>query len=285
MLEGIISGLVTGSAYAIMAVCVVVLYRLVGVLNLSQAAIGALGTYTTYELTTAGHPLWVGLLVGISIAALIAGIAGWTMSKWFSESSDTTRSVVTVTFLVVILTVGFRLFGNHPRVMPSLVPNQVFEVGGVRITLSTVIAIVLTALIALTVTLILRFTQVGIRLEALAENPRGISLLGINPILLGVGVWVTLGALSTLAMLLLAPTRNPTFSTLALMIVPALAAGLIGALSNVWLAAVGGLLLGALEGAGSRIPLIADYRGALPFVIIILALVWLRRKDTWDEAR
>ena len=48
---------------------------------------------------------------------------------------------------------------------------------------------------------------------------------------------------------------------------------------------VGGLAIGAIEGAAARIDGLASYRGALPFVLIIVALIWLRRRRVWDEAR
>lgn len=227
-----------------------------------------------------------GIVSGV-IAGLVTGAAasGWAMATWFGETSDTIQAVVTVALLVVMLTLGFRLFGNHPRVMPSIVPDVAVDVAGMRVSLNTIIALLLTVALATAVTVVLRHTQIGIRLEALAEHRRGVSLLGISPTALALGVWAVLGACSTLALLFIAPTRNPTFGALAMVIVPALAAGLIGALSNVWLAALGGLLLGALEGIGAQIPLVSDYRGAIPFLIIIVSLVWLRRKDVWDEVR
>jgi branched-chain amino acid transport system permease protein len=83
MLDGIISGLVTGSAYAILAVCVVVLHRLVGVLNFGQAAIGALGAYACYALAGVGLPLPIAVLGGLVLAGAVAGGAGWALARWF----------------------------------------------------------------------------------------------------------------------------------------------------------------------------------------------------------
>ena len=285
MLEGIVSGLVAGSAYAIVAVCVVVLYRLVGVLNLSQAALGTLGAYTSYALMGAEVPLALAVLIGLATAGVVAGLSGWVMARWFGEATATVRSVVTVVLLILLLTVGFRLFGNSPRVMPSLVSELSFDLGGVRVSLTTVVALLVTALIAGGLSLLLRPSRLGIRLQAMSERPTTIQLLGVNSRLLAVGVWAAMGILSTFAILLIAPTRNPTFATLSFLVVPALAAGLIGAFSNVWLAAASGLLIGVVEGAGARIDGVSDFRGAIPFVIIIVALIWLRRKEVWDAAR
>ena len=285
MLDGIISGLVTGSAYAILAVCVVVLHRLVGVLNFGQAAIGALGAYACYALAGVGLPLPLAVLGGLMLAGAVAGGAGWALARWFGSPSATVRAVVSVVLLIVVLTAGFRLFGDAPRVMPSLVPPVSFAWGGVRISLTTLIALALAIAIAAALTLLLHRTRVGIRLLAMSERPTTVQLLGIDTRRLTLGVWAATGMLSALALLLIAPTRNPTFESMAFLIVPALAAGLLGAFSNVWIAVLGGLAIGALEGAGARIEGLSDYRGALPFIVIIIALIWMRRGEVWDEAR
>lgn len=285
MLDGVISGLVTGSAYAILAVCLVALYRLVGVLNFSQAALGALGAYSCYALAGAGVPLALAVLSGLAIAGAISGFAGWVLARWFGAPSATVRAVVSVVLLIVVLTAGFRLFGDAPRVMSSLVPAVSFDLAGVRISLTTLVALALAVAIATGLTLLLRFTRVGIRLQAMSERPTTAQVLGINTRRLTLGVWAVTGALSTLALLLIAPTRNPTFESMSFLVVPALAAGLLGAFSNVWIAVLGGLAIGALEGAGARIPGLADYRGAIPFIVIIAALIWLRRREVWDAVR
>lgn len=285
MLDGVISGLISGSAYAILAVCVVMLYRLVGVVNIGLAAIGALGAYVCYSAVGSGLPLGAAVLAGLAVAGAAAGFSGWVLARWFGQPSETVRAVVSVVILIVILTIGFRLFGDSPRVMPSLLPEASFVLGGVRVSLATAIALALAVAVAVGLTLLLRRTRLGTRLEAMAERPTAVQLLGVNTRLLAMGAWAATGMIATLAMLLIAPTRNPTFETMSFLIVPALAAALVGAFSNVWVAAAGGLAIGAIEGAGARIDWLASYRGALPFAIVIVALIWLRRREVWDAAR
>lgn len=285
MLDSLIAGLVSGASYAILAVCVVVLYRLVGVLNFGLAALGALGAYATYALVGAGVALWVAAGVGLSVAAVVSGAVGWVLARWFQNPTATVRSVVTVVLLIVLLSLGYRLFGDAPRAMPSLVPVGSFAIAGVRVSTATIAALAATFLIAGALTLVLRRTQIGLRLQAMSERPIAVQLLGLNTRTLALVVWASTGALATFALLLIAPTRNPTFDSMALLIVPALAAGLLGAFSNVWVAVWGGLAIGALEGASARVEVLADYRGAVPFVIILVSLIWLRRREVWDAAR
>lgn len=285
MLEGLITGLVSGAAYAILGVSAVVLFRLIGVLDFSQAAVGAFGAYISYLLFAAGWPIGTAALMGIACSGVLACLLGMGMAAWFSESGVLTRSAVTIALLILLLAAGFRSFGNDPRAIPEIVPGLSLDLGGVRISLSTVISLAVALAVAAAVTLVLRKTRVGLQLRAVAERPTTAELLGINARSLSIIVWLTVGCLSCLAVLLVAPTQSPTFGTLSFLIVPALAAGLVGGFSSVWLAIAGGLGIGALEGIGSRLPDIAEYRGAIPFLVIVVLLVWVRRKEVWDEAR
>lgn len=285
MLDGVVSGLVSGSAYAIVAVCVVVLYRLVGVLNFSQAALGAFGAYACYSILEAGTPLVLAVLAGLVASAGVAGFVGWVLSRWFANPTVIVRSVISAVLFLLILSAGFRLFGDSPRAMPSLVSDATVDVAGVRVSVATIVALLLALAIALGLTLLLRFTQIGLRLQAMSERPVTVQLLGINARRLTVIVWASTGVLSTLAMLLIAPTRNPTFESMSFLIVPALAAALVGSFSNVWVTTLAAVLIGAIEGGASRVEGLSDYRGVLPTVIIIVTLAFLRRREVWDAVR
>lgn len=285
MLDGVVSGLVSGSAYAIVAVCVVVLYRLVGVLNFSQAALGAFGAYACYSLLEAGTPLGLAVLAGLGTAAAVAGFVGWVLSRWFANPTVIVRSVISAVLFLLILSAGFRLFGDSPRAMPNLVSDETVDVAGVKVAVATIVAMLLALVIALGLTLLLRFTQIGLRLQAMSERPVTVQLLGINARRLTVIVWASTGVLSTLAMLLIAPTRNPTFESMSFLIVPALAAALVGSFSNVWVTTLAAVLIGAIEGGASRVEGLSDYRGVLPTVIIIVTLAFLRRREVWDAVR
>ena len=279
------SGLVSGSAYAIVAVCVVVLYRLVGVLNFSQAALGAFGAYACYSILEAGTPLVLAVLAGLVASAGVAGFVGWVLSRWFANPTVIVRSVISAVLFLLILSAGFRLFGDSPRAMPSLVSDATVDVAGVRVSVATIVALLLALAIALGLTLLLRFTQIGLRLQAMSERPVTVQLLGINARRLTVIVWASTGVLSTLAMLLIAPTRNPTFESMSFLIVPALAAALVGSFSNVWVTTLAAVLIGAIEGGASRVEGLSDYRGVLPTAIIIVTLAFLRRREVWDAVR
>jgi branched-chain amino acid transport system permease protein len=247
--------------------------------------LGAFGAYGCYSLVETGLPLWLAILAGIAFSAGLSALAGWALARWFGSPTALVKSVISAVLFLLLLSVGYRLFGDSPRAMPSLVPELSLNVAGVRVSLATIIATISAVAIAAVLTLLLRHTHVGLQLRAMSERPVTAQLLGINTQGLTVIVWTSTGVLSALAMLLIAPTRNPTFESMSFLIVPALAAALVGAFSRVWIATLAALLIGVVEGAASRIDGLSNYRGVLPAVIILLALIWLRRREVWDAVR
>jgi branched-chain amino acid transport system permease protein len=285
MLQGSVAGLLAGGAYAMVGVCVVLLYRMTGVLNVAQAALGAFGTMIMLQLLDRGWGLWPALLMGVLTSAALAALLGWTIARFYADSSAQVRTIVTVAVLVGLLAIGFRLFGNDPRTVPSLVPGAGFQVAGVVVSANALGALVLAAVLAVGVGLLLNRSRLGIRLRAISERPVTAEMLGVPVMALAVGVWAVVGAVTAVAVTAVAPTRPSNFLSLSLLVMPAMAAALLGGLRHLGGAAVGGVLIGVIEGAGTSIPQFSEYRQVLPFLVVVAALLWLQRLEVWDAAR
>lgn len=285
MLQALISGLLSGGVYAVLGICVVVLYRMVGVLNVSQGAIGAFGAFVTVSLSDDGLPLVPAVVAGVLAGAALGLLAGAVMSTWFAEAGPEVRSTVAIGMLVTIVTLGYRLFGDSPRSFPDVVPDVSVHVGGVSVTGGAITAIVAAFVVAAAVWVVLQRTEVGVRLRALAERPGTAELLGIRARPMAIAVWTVMGAIAVLAVLVVAPSRTPDLLTLSMLVVPAMAAGLIGSFRSLGWTVAGGLLIGVAEGATGNVDAAAPYRQAVPLLIIVAALMWTQRGQVWDEAR
>ena len=285
MIDGAISGLIAGGAYALLGVCIVLLYRMVAVLNLAQAAIGAFGAYVMLVCYAAGWPVALAVPVGIVAGGLVGGLLGLIMARYFAEAPVHTRSSVTIAMLIGLLTLGLRTFGVDIRIPPPLFTDITFRLGGVIISLAAVIIILLAIVLGVAIGMLLQRTHLGVMLRALSTRPTSAELLGVPSQQLTIGVWIFGGAISTLAIILIAPTRVADFVSLSLFILPALGAALLGQFRSFPTAIIGGIGLGVFEGMASQIPSISAYRTGISFVVILLALLWLQRGEVWDARR
>ncbi|PPK66448.1 branched-chain amino acid ABC transporter permease [Actinokineospora auranticolor] len=283
-LSAAIAGLVTGGAYALMGLSTLLTYRLVAVVNFAQAAVGAFGAFVMVILYEGGLPLVLAIPLGMAVGALLHCGLGAIMVRWFSEAGEGVKAAVTIAIYTGLVVVGLRLFGaQHPHRFPSPFDAAAFTLGGVVITWTTIVTIILAVLFAAAPAVLLRNTRVGLLLRAQAERPTTAELIGVRVPRLSMIVWAIAGAASALAIMIIAPQLASDFGSQAALITPALAAVLIGGFRSFPLTLVGGLALGVLQGLASSIDALKQYRGVLPFVVILVVLVWTRRGDRWDE--
>lgn len=281
-----IAGLTAGGAYALLGVCAVFTYRLVAVVNFAGAAVGASGAFAFSMLVEQGAPIGLAALFGVIVGALAGVAVGAVMTRWFAESPASTKAAVAVALLVGLAAVGLRVTGGqHPHDFPELLRGSAFRLAGVEVTNASLATLALAFLFTIASTLFLNRSYAGLQLRALAERPVAAELIGVPVQALSLWVWGVSGAATALALILIAPQRAPNFLTLSLLVVPALAAALVGVFRSFWATLAGGVAIGVMEGLASVIPHLGEFRSAVPFVVIIAVLLWSQREARWDEAR
>lgn len=286
ILTSAVAGLTAGGAYGLLGVCAVFTYRLVAVVNFTAAAIGTTGTFVMVILFEVGMPLWPSVLCGLTAGTVAGSMIGIVMTKWFAESDASTKAAVTVALLVGIISIGLRLTGGqHPHPFPDLFPGSAVRLASVEITVASLLTISLGVLFTLMAEVLLLRTKMGLHLRALSERPIAAELIGVPVRFLSILVWVIVGAVTTFSLMIIAPQRSPDFASLSLLVVPALAAALIGQFRSFWMTLVGGITIGVVEGVTSVFGGLNQYSGIVPFLIILAVLLWLQRGARWDEAR
>jgi len=286
LLTAAVAGLSAGGAYAILGVCAIFTYRLVAVVNFTGAAIGAIGTFAMVSLFEMNVPLVLAVALGIAIGVLAGVMIGIVMTTWFANANASTKAAVTAALLVGIIALGLRFTGGqHPHYFPAVIPGSAFRLAGVEVTWAAVTTLLLALFFTVATEQFLARTRTGLQLRALSQRPMAAELIGIRVRLLAFGVWAVTGAVTSFALMVIAPLRSPDFSSLSLLVVPALAAALIGAFSSFRIALVGGVMIGVLEGMVSAMGSIGQYRSTVPFLVILAVLLWSQRGARWDEAR
>ncbi|SES32757.1 branched-chain amino acid ABC transporter permease [Actinokineospora terrae] len=286
MLQGALAGLAAGGLYAVLAVCLTLMSRLVRVVNFAQSATGMFGCYVAVYLSVhAGLPTWAATVVGILLGGALSALLGWIISTWLAEADIGTRSAVTVAVLLLLISLSFILFGNKPQPFHPILDGPAFSVNGVVVSQVTVVTVVLSVAIAVGCRALLGRTSFGLELRALSERPTTAELMGIPAKPLAVAVWAVTGLLSTLVISIVAPSQSNDATSLSMLVVPAAAAALLGGFRRLDLAVVGGLVLGMAQGAVAQVDSLSVVRYFLPFLVIVGLLLWSQRKEVWDVAR
>lgn len=284
VIDAALAGLADGGLYALIGVTVMVMFRMGGVLNFAVALLGTFGAFVTVSVFEHGVPLGLALLIGTIVAACLAGLMGAIIAVFFGDANLITRSVATVGMMVGLFAVAFRLFGDSPHSFPVLVSGR-FTIGRTTISMTSVLAVGLAVMFALTLWLVLRGSRLGFRLAAMSARPVTAELLGIPVRIQTIGVWAVSGAAATVALMMVAPTRPADVTSLGLVVVPALAAALLGGFRSFGLTVIGGLGIGIVQSVSTRWESFSAYRDTLPFFAIMAVLIWSQRTEAWDDAR
>lgn len=279
-----IAGVPGGAAFAILAVTLVLLYRMAGVVSFAQGAVGVFGAVVFQELASSGTGFWLALAAGLLLSGAIWAVFGMVMARWFSDKSVLIRSAVTVGVSVSLASIALLVFGSNPKIFPIFLSGVQFTIGSVVVPGNTILAIALALALALTVTLLVGLTRLGVWLRAISERATTAELLGVRVGSLTVGVWAFTGIVAALAILLVAPSRTTDVADLGATSIEALGAALVANFRSVWLALVAGLAIGVFESVATASSL-ARYSSMIPLIVVLAVLLWSRRKEVWGEVR
>ncbi len=285
MLTLVVAGLAAGGAYAIFGVSIVVLYRMAGVVNFSQAVVGAFGAYVAAIGVNRGWGFVEAATVGVALSVGISTAVGLVFARLFGETGTAVRTAAMIATTVGLFAIGFRFFGDTPRAVPVILRGASVPIGGVAVTTATVIVLGFALATVLLTSWILGSTRVGVQVRAISERPVVAELLGVPLFARTALVWGFTGFVSAVAMIIVASNLPGSFASLGFLIFPAMAAALIGAFRNLGLAFIGGIGVGVVESVSSYREEWSEYRGAVPFLIAAAVLLWTQRHEVWDAAR
>ena len=134
--------------------------------------------------------------------------------------------------------------------------------------------------VALTAALwwVYRFTRFGLATAAVAENRTALATLGWSAERVAAANWAVGGALAALAGTFLAPITGLSVGSATLLLVPGLAAALIGDLRSFPLTLLGGIAIGVIQAELARYVNVTSLGDAVPLAAIV-AVVMVRGRN------
>jgi ABC-type branched-subunit amino acid transport system permease subunit len=266
-------GLGAGAAYAMLALGVVVIYKGSRVLNFAQGAIAMFAAFSYAALTNGGMAKVPALLVTL-LGAIVGGVLlSVLVMRPLRNAPLLARSVASLGLLLLLQGAAILLWGSNVFISaPAIFPTDPLTIGGLTFSEDRLYLLGATVLIAVVLWLLYRYTKFGLLTRAAAENERGTAYLGYSPDTLAAANWALGAGLAALGGVLYAPITSFSIPTMSLLIVPALAAALIGGFSSFLLTVAGAVLIGVAQSELTNYWQQVGVVDAVPFVIIILVM-------------
>lgn len=274
MAQALVVGLITGGLYGLYALGLVLIYKGSGVLNFAQAELGTFTLFLVHVLVVEqGQPYGVGVM-GALLAAVAIGLGFERLAVWpLRASPRLTVAVATIALLSLFVALELTIFGPVPRLLDPPIAGAGFDVLGVIVSPTQVLSLVLVGIIGAGLAAFLRFTDFGLAVLASAEDQEAVRFLGIRLARVSMFTWGLAAGLSALAAILIQPTVGVISpSAFGAIFIKALGAALIGGLTSMPGAFVGGLVVGVAE-AEIRFLTVDSSLTGLPELVIFAAVV------------
>jgi branched-subunit amino acid ABC-type transport system permease component len=273
-LRFVLLGLGIGAIYAMVSQGLVLIYRGSGVVNFAQGAFVMIGAYAYYELKVAAKlPSVLAVIGAVLIGAILGATVQLLILRPMVRSSPIERVIATLGVLITLQAAITLHYGVSSISVPSALPTNAVKVVGVSIGEDRLIILGLGVVATLILAFVYRYTAFGRLASAVAENQRVAASLGHSPDMIATANWALGAALAALAGSLIAPISFLQPITLTGLVVPALAAGLVGRFSSFSLAFVGSLAIGVAESLMTRYITTPGWSDSVPFFLIVLMLV------------
>jgi len=278
-LDFFINALSLGSLYALIALGLVIVYGILKLVNFAYGELIMLAGYVLYLLTNGTAFPW---LVVAAIAVIAAmGTSYLTELVAFRPVREKSLTAMLITsFAVSTLLQNGALLIISPRARAVELPeafSQIVHLGGVDIPMRNILTILTSLLLLVGLSLLLKYTVLGIALRAASENFRMTRMLGVPANLIISTAFAISGILAGVVSLFWigrTGSVTPTIGGAPLLI--AFVATVIGGMRSLTGAVVGGYVYGLLFSLiGIMLPQsLLDYREAFMFLIVIIILLY-----------
>jgi len=257
-------GLAAGVLYAGVGIGVVTTFKATGVVNLAQVGFGMWGAFTFAVLRQDGRLVLpvpgiptpslggpattaTAMVIALVMAGLLGGASYLLVFRPLRGASTVANLVASTGLLAIISSLIVLQFGTSAVPVDRFLPQGGVDVLGAAVPIDRLWAAGITLVVALALAAWFRWTRTGLALRGASESQFHVALARWSPSRLALIGW-TLGAVVSAGLtMLVAPAVSLSPVAFGLLIVPGLAAALIGRLSSVLAACAGGLALGGAQ--------------------------------------
>ena len=272
-LELLVTGLLTGLMYSMVALGFVLILKASAVFNFAQ---GAMSLFAA--LAVVGLQPHVGLVAALVITAvmmcLLAIVAERFVFRPLTGADPLTVFMATVALAAILEGAAQIIWGSEARTLKLGIRQEPFDIAGVFVSPLDLIAAAVAGIFVTALALFFRYTKVGLGLRAVADDHAAAQVIGISLRKLWAVAWALAGIVALAAGVIWGSRIGVHFglAVIALKALPVLIVGGVESISGVIFA---GLIIGAAEALGEGFigPMVGG--GVQDVMAYVVALIFL----------
>ncbi len=282
-LLAVISGVMTGVIYALVAVGFVLIYKCSGIFNFAHGALVLFGAYVCWSfLYQLGLPVWAGILLALIVAAIFGLLIERFALRPLIGESILALVMVTIALNELIRGGVTTFWGSLDLEFVEIFPGGAVNWGGIPLSQAHLIAAAMAAALLAAFVLFFRYSRWGLAMRGVAEGHQVARSMGISvKSIIGLS-WAIAAMVATLAGVLQGSIGGFQIQMWEIILIP-VAAAIIGGLDSIPGAVVASLLIGVLEKIVSTY---VGYGAGVPAAFMIMVvLLFFRPYGFWGLKR
>ena len=292
-IDFLINTISLGSLYAMLALGLVIVYGILKLVNFAYGELLMIAGYALYVLggLTTSLPWFVVAIMAVLIAASVSYLTELVAFRPVRAKSLTAMLITSFAISTLLQNAALLIISPRARAVPlPAIFSQSVAIAGSDIPIRNILSIITALVLFGAITLLLKYTVLGIALRAAADDFKMTRLLGVPANLVISSAFIISGFFAgVVALFWTGRTASVTPTIGAAPLLVAFVACVIGGMTNLLGAVVGGYLYGIIYSLLSLwLPqYLLDYREAFMFLIVILILLFrptgLIRGNTTSE--
>lgn len=291
----LVNGISLGSIYALIALGYTMVYGIAKMLNFAHGDIIMVGGFTVFTaMSTAWCPVWLSVVIGIVVCTVLGVVIEKVAYKPLRNAPPLAVLITAIGVSYLLQNLALLIFGSAARNFTSVAAGAppfltVFDDGRapqffiaapadaakpvLTISMETFLAIVVSIVIMVALTLFINKTKAGKAMLAVSEDKGAAQLMGINvngTISLTFAIGSALAAVASVLMCSSYPQISPYTGSMPG--IKAFVAAVFGGIGSIPGAMIGGVLLGVIEQL-SKAYISSQLSDAIVFLVLIIVLV------------
>jgi branched-chain amino acid transport system permease protein len=283
LVQVIVGGLLLGAVYALFSSGLTLVWGMMNIVNFAHGDFVMLGMYVAFVVFTL---FGIGPLASVPLAALLLATLGvivyFALIRHITKGPMLAQILGTFGLALLLRYSVFGWFGADILSLPNNIVGGTFDIWGLRIESSRLLAGIVALIVTLGLHLLLTRTSLGSKMLAVAEDSTAAQLMGIRPDSMQAIAWAIAAGATGLAGALIAtffyivPTVGETLGIVAFVTVS------LGGFGSVPGALVAGLLIGVIESVSGYL-IGAVYKDIVVYALFIFFL-WFRPQGLMGKA-
>jgi branched-subunit amino acid ABC-type transport system permease component len=246
-----ILGLSNAGIYSVLAVALVLTFKISRTIGFLHYGIAVIGAYGYYHFYADYHMNGTEALILLSgLGGLVGGVYGLlVMNRAIAFLPRITLSMISLAIMLLLTSGATLMFPVRPDVVIPRSPfgNGHIRMWGYNVTTHRLVSLIVTVALVLLLAAWLNGTRAGVNVRAISDDVEAARWSGIRMFRIGVGAYAAAGAMAGLAGALLAPVSGTDISDILLVFFRALTVAVVGGFRSPALALLGAAVLGITE--------------------------------------